>query len=101
MWEGLQPRRCSIGSPWWLRRIGAKSVGPEGPPTKALVGFVCCCCGRGFSPDAVRSVRLVGFVASEPKASGLKALPQKRSRASSAVAVGGASAPTLFDRFAP
>ncbi|ALN58289.1 hypothetical protein GLE_2941 [Lysobacter enzymogenes] len=41
-----------------------------------------------------------GLIASEPKASGLKALPQKPSLASPIAIVGGASAPTLFDQFA-
>ncbi|WP_428995212.1 DUF6053 domain-containing protein [Lysobacter enzymogenes] len=33
--------------------MGDKSIGAEAPPTKARrASAPCCCCGRGFSPDA-------------------------------------------------
>ncbi|WP_428995571.1 DUF6053 domain-containing protein [Lysobacter enzymogenes] len=60
--------------------MGQKSVGPEGPPTTAGRASACSC-GRGFSPDAVRSDR--GVAPDKRKASGPQTLPQhaqKKSR---------------------
>ncbi|WP_428995084.1 DUF6053 domain-containing protein [Lysobacter enzymogenes] len=51
-------------APMLFGRVAAawdKSVGPEGPPTRASRLAACewrgCFCGRGFSPDAFRSGR--------------------------------------------